>query len=66
MKLIMKRMETTGDVNGDGAVDGNDLNMLINIVLGKEEATPGAEIDGQEGINGGDINTLINILLGKN
>ena len=65
MKLIMKRMETTGDVNGDGAVDGNDLNMLINIVLGKEEATPGAEIDGQEGINGGDINTLINILLGK-
>ncbi len=66
MKLIMKRMETTGDVNGDGAVDGNDLNMLINIVLGKEEATPGAEIDGEEGINGGDINTLINILLGKN
>ena len=25
-----------GDINGDGDVDGNDLNVLINIILGKE------------------------------
>ena len=66
MKLIMKNMDAkAGDVNGDGTVDGNDLNMLINIVLGKEEPTPGADVDGEDGINGSDINTLINILLGK-
>ena len=59
-----------GDVNGDGVADGNDLNMLINIVLGKlsvSDATVKGDpnIDGEGGIDGSDINTLINILLGK-
>ena len=59
-----------GDVNGDGVADGNDLNMLINIVLGKISANDSVvkgdpNIDGEGNIDGSDINMLINILLGK-
>ncbi len=59
-----------GDVDGSGAVDGNDLNMLINILLGKLSATDetvkgNPNVDGQGGIDGSDLNMLINIILGK-
>ncbi len=54
-----------GDVNGDGAIDGNDLNMLINIILGKETANDAANVDGEGDVDGNDLNALINILLGK-
>jgi hypothetical protein len=57
-----------GDVNGDGSVDGNDLNDLINVVLGKTSADTfdgRANVDGQGDIDGNDLNMLINILLGK-
>ena len=57
-----------GDVDGNGTVDDNDLNILINIILGKDNAANydgRANVDGQGGVDGSDINTLINILLGK-
>ena len=57
-----------GDINGDGQVDVNDLNIIVNIMLGKEDANsyPGnADIDGKEGVDVGDVNTIINIMLGK-
>ncbi len=57
-----------GDVNGDGAVDGNDLNVLINIILGKDSASNYADranVDGVGDIDGNDLNQLINIILGK-
>ena len=59
----------TGDVNGDGAVDGGDVNTLINIVLGKMS---GDEVNGRNDVNsdgtvdGSDINALINIILKAN
>ena len=60
----------TGDVNGDGDVDGNDINMLINLLLGKlasDDASVGGNpnVDGQGAIDGSDLNVLINIILGK-
>ncbi len=57
-----------GDVNGDNNVDGNDLNTLINIILGKDSADNydgRANVDHQGGVDGNDLNALINILLGK-
>ena len=57
-----------GDVNGDGSLDGSDLNILINIVLGKDSADNydgRANVDGQGGVDGSDINTEINLLLNK-
>ncbi len=57
-----------GDVDGSGEVNGNDLNTLINILLGKDNAENydgRANVDGVGGVDGADINALINILLGK-
>ena len=57
-----------GDVDGNGEVDGNDLNLLINILLGKDDADNydgRANVDGNGGVDGNDLNALINILLGK-
>ena len=56
-----------GDVNGDGAVNGDDLNTLINILLGKDHDDHGGRdnVDGEGGVDGNDLNMLINILLGK-
>ncbi len=60
----------TGDVDGSGEIDGNDLNMLINILLGKLAPTDDSvkgnpNVDGEGGIDGTDLNKLINIILGK-
>lgn len=57
-----------GDMDGDGVVNGDDLNTLINLLLGNGDANalPGnADIDGDGEINGSDINMVINYLLGK-
>ena len=57
-----------GDVDGNGSVEGTDLNILINIILGKDNAANydgRANVDGQGDVDGSDINALINILLGK-
>jgi formylglycine-generating enzyme required for sulfatase activity len=60
-----------GDVNGDGVVDGNDLNDVINIVLGKlvPASTPthlvNGDVNGDGVVDGIDINELINIILDK-
>lgn len=57
-----------GDVDGDGKVNGTDLNILIDIVLGRDNA---ANYDGRADLNNDDecdavdINNLINIILGK-
>ena len=55
-----------GDINGDGVVDISDVNIVINIMLGKEEPTPTSDVtdDGQVDIS--DVNAVINIMLGKN
>ncbi len=56
----------TGDVNGDGVVDVNDINILINIILERDSAD---NYDGRAYIAGGttvsieDLNMLINIML---
>ncbi len=50
-----------GDVNGDGAVNGDDLNTLINILLGKDHDDHGGRdnVDGEGGVDGNDLNMLI-------
>lgn len=57
-----------GDINGDGKVDVTDVNIIINIMLGKDSADnyPGnANVDGQGGIDVSDVNMVVNIILGK-
>ena len=59
--------QVVGDVNGDKSVDVSDVNIVINIMLGKASASdyPNANVDGQNGIDVGDVNMVINIMLGK-
>ena len=66
--LINHSASIAGDVDGNGAVNGTDLNILINIILGKDNAANydgRANVNGEGGIDGNDLNKLINIILGK-
>lgn len=58
----------SGDINDDGNIDVSDVNILINIMLGKADTTDytgNADIDGNGIIDITDVNALINIMLGK-
>jgi len=63
---------TYGDLNGDGQVDISDVNMVINLMLGKVEQTVAGDVTGIEDITAGtdnadisDVNAVINVMLGK-
>ena len=60
--------EATSDVNNDGSTDGADLNILINLVLGKDNDDwhlIRGNVDGEDLIDGADINEVINFILKK-
>lgn len=60
--------DTIGDLNRDGTVDIVDINLLINIMLGKTAAgtyPSGGDITGDGQVDIVDINLLINIMLGR-
>ncbi len=49
-----------GDIDGDGVVDINDVNMVINVILNNEESeNPNKQMDVD------DLNMVINVILGK-
>ena len=65
---IVQSAGLAGDVNGDGEVDVNDVNILINIILGTDDAEKydgRADVNGSGGIDVSDVNALLNIILGK-
>ena len=53
-----------GDVNQDGVVDIADVNIVINVMLGKESNTL-ADLTGDGKTDISDVNTVINLMLGK-
>ena len=57
-----------GDVDNNGVVDIDDMNLIINIMLHKAEASdyPGqADVDGNGVVDIDDMNIVINIMLHK-
>ncbi len=58
-----------GDVNGDGTVDVSDVNLVINIMLGKmvasDELQVASDVNGDGRVDVTDVNVIINIMLGK-
>ena len=57
-----------GDVNGDGIVDVSDVNIVINIMLGKivsDELLVTSDVNGDSKVDVSDVNIVINIMLGK-
>ena len=58
--------QVTGDVNGDGLVDVEDVNAIINIILKIKMASdyPGnADLDNSGVVDVEDVNAVINIIL---
>ncbi|WP_407405109.1 leucine-rich repeat protein [Sodaliphilus sp.] len=57
-----------GDVNGDDVVDVTDANILINMLLGKDNASNyngRADVNGDGTVDVSDVNEVLNIMLGK-
>ncbi len=54
-----------GDVTGDGKIDVSDVNMTINMMLGKAEQTARADVNGDGKVDVSDVNQVINLMLGK-
>ena len=57
----------TGDLNNDGTVDADDINIIINVILNKDAATAQiiADINNDGVTDGIDLNAIMNIVLGK-
>lgn len=58
----------TGDVNGDGIVDVTDINLMVNLILGKEQDQTyslRADLNGDGTVDVADVNLVVNIILGK-
>ena len=57
-----------GDLTGDGKVDVSDINLLINVMLGKAtvaDCHTNPDLSNDKQVDVADINLLVNILLGK-
>lgn len=55
-----------GDVNGDGIVDVSDVNILINIILGSDQASKydgRADVNGDGSVDVADVNEIVNLML---
>ena len=52
-----------GDVNGDGAINISDVNVLINMILTDDQASNG-DVNGDGAVNISDVNDVINRILG--
>ncbi|MBQ0069686.1 MAG: hypothetical protein KBT09_08045 [Bacteroidales bacterium] len=54
----------TGDVNGDGVVDIADVNAVIDMILGLQNATAVGDVNGDGNVDVADMNAIIDIVLG--
>ena len=52
-----------GDVNGDGTVDVDDLNAVINVILDVPHRVNG-DVNGNGAVDVDDLNEVINVILG--
>ena len=65
---LVQERNMPGDVNGDGKVNVDDLNIVVNIILGNDSADRydgRADVDSSGKVNVDDLNSIINIILGN-
>ena len=55
-----------GDVNADGTVDVTDVNLAVNMILGKAPIDLIADLNGDGTVDVTDVNAIVNIVLSKN
>jgi uncharacterized protein YkwD len=58
-----------GDIDGDGAINGKDVNILAQFCVGKttlsDEQKKAADVDGDGSVTGKDVNILAQVCVGK-
>lgn len=54
-----------GDLNGDGIVDIADVNMVINMMIGRMAPTAAGDTNDDGQVDIADVNAVINLMLGK-
>ena len=62
-KIIVSKPAVKGDVNGDGRINGTDIQALINFIVDEEDYDETFDINGDGRVNGSDIQEIINIIL---
>lgn len=65
--MLESEEQLTGDVDGSGIVDVDDVNAVVNIILAKHNSgdyAGNADVDGSKIIDVDDVNAIINIILG--
>lgn len=62
-RIVASPPRQPGDVNGDGRLDGRDLQLLFHILFGKARPTPMADVNGDGVINFQDALRLFELLL---
>ena len=62
-KITVSKPTVKGDVNGDGRINGTDIQALINFIVDEEDYDETFDINGDEKVNGSDIQGIINIIL---
>jgi hypothetical protein len=62
-EMIVEMGHVYGDVNGDDEVNIADVNVVIDVVLGGDNAA--ADVNGDGEVNIADVNTTINCILGS-
>ena len=68
MHYLLRRLNPY-DINADGVIDISDINIVINVMLGKstsEEQQTASDVTGDGKVDVSDINATINVMLGKN
>ncbi len=63
--LQVNAVTAMGDVTGDGMVDIDDVNWIVNVMLHKFPDRPSSDIDGSGITDIDDLNQLINVMLHK-
>ena len=66
---LASAFDDSGDVNGDGEINVTDVTMMVDYILGKENAgfiIGKADVNGDGGVDITDVTALVNIILDSN
>lgn len=61
-KAPPSQKQKKGDVNGDGKVNGTDIQTVINVIV-DEDYVEEADVNNDNKVNGTDIQEIINIIV---
>jgi hypothetical protein len=64
LTFTVTQAKTGYDINGDGAINVLDLQILVNVILGVAGCPGNCDINGDSSVNALDLQILVNVILG--